>query len=61
MPQEAGHIRNRLLLIFQHIHYLHLMYYKVAWILVSSRTQVQLQTIHDPDYLSVSYDYDCLH
>ena len=38
------------------------MYAKVAWILVSLGTQVQLQIIPDPDYLpddlSVSYDYD---
>ena len=41
---------------------LHLMYAEVAWVLVSSRTQVQPQIILDPDYLpdypSVSYDYD---
>ena len=38
------------------------MYAEVAWVLVSSRTQVQPQVILDPgyfrDYLSVSYDYD---
>ena len=38
------------------------MYAEVAWVLVSSGTQVQPQTIVDPDYLpyylSVSYDYD---
>ena len=38
------------------------MYAEVAWILVSSGTQVQPQIIHDPDYLpdylSISYDYD---
>ena len=37
------------------------MYAEVAWVLVSSGTQVQLQIIlnpdHLPDYLSVSYDY----
>ena len=37
------------------------MYAEVAWVLVSSGTQVQLQVILDPDYLpdylSVSYDY----
>ena len=36
------------------------MYSKVAWVLVSSGTQVQPQVILDPDYLldylSVSYD-----
>ena len=37
------------------------MYAEVAWVLVSSGTQVQPQIIPDPDYLpdylSVSYDY----
>ena len=37
------------------------MYAEVAWVLVSSGTQVQPQVIFDPDYLpdylSVSYDY----
>ena len=37
------------------------MYAEVAWVLVSSETQVQPQIILDPDYLpdylSVSYDY----
>ena len=37
------------------------MYAEVAWVLVSSGTQVQPQIILDPDYLpdylSVSYDY----
>ena len=48
-------------LTFWHIQCLHLMYAEVAWILVSSGTQVQLQVILDPDYLpdylSVFYDY----
>ena len=30
---------------------------EVAWVLVSSGSQVQLQIILDPDYLSVSYGY----
>ena len=66
MHQEAGHIKNIVALIFRHIHCLHLMYSEVAWVLVSSVTQVSPQTILDPDnlpdYLSVSYDYintDC--
>ena len=46
---------------FQHVQYLHLMYAEVAWVLVSSGTQVQPQIIPDPDYLpdylSISYDY----
>ena len=37
------------------------MYAEVAWVLVSSGTQVQLQIIFNPDYLpdylSVSYGY----
>ena len=46
--------------IFRHIQCLHLMYSEVAWVLVSSETQVQPQTILKPDFLpdyhSVSYD-----
>ena len=38
------------------------MYAEVAWVLVSSGTQVQAQITLDPDYLpdyfSVPYDYD---
>ena len=41
------------------------MYAEVAWVLVSSGTQVQPQVILDPDYLrddlSVSYDYALIH
>ena len=37
------------------------MYAEIAWVLVSSGTQVQPQVMLDPDclpdYLSVSYDY----
>ena len=40
------------------------MYAEVAWELVSSETQVQLQTILDPgyhpDYPFVSFDYDIM-
>ena len=46
---------------FWHIQCLHLMFAEVAWVLVSSGTQVQLQTVLNPGYLtnyfSVSYDY----
>ena len=59
--QEAGHIKNIVVLISRHIQCLHLMNSEVAWALVSSGTQVQPQIILDPhylpDYLSVSYDY----
>ena len=38
------------------------MHAVVAWVLVSSGTQVQSQVILDPDYLpkylSISYDYE---
>ena len=41
---------------------LYLMYSEVAWLLVSSETQVQPQIILEPDYLphyiSVSYEYN---
>ena len=61
MLQEAGHIKNTVVLIFRHIQCLLLMYAEVAWVLVSTGTQVQRQTILDLeyplDYLSVSYDY----
>ena len=61
MLQEAGHIKNTVVLIFRHIQCLHLMNSEVAWVLVSSGTQVQPRIILDPDYLSdylfVSYDY----
>ena len=52
------------ILTFRHIQCLHLMYPEVAWVLVSSGTQAQLQVMLDPDYLldylSISYGYyDC--
>ena len=57
--QEASHIKNTNVLIFQYIQCLHLMFVEAA--LVSSRTQVQSQIILDTDYLSdylsVSSDY----
>ena len=60
--QEAGHIKNTVVLIFPHIQCLHLMNSEVAWALVSLGTQIELQIILNPgylpDYFSVSYDYD---
>ena len=62
--KKLVNIKNTVVLIiltFRHIQCLHLMYVEVAWVLVSSRTQVQLQILLDPDYipdyLSVSYGY----
>ena len=59
--QEVAHMKNTVVFIFQHIQCLHLMDSEVAWVLVSSGTQVQPQIILDsdylPDYLSVSYEY----
>ena len=61
MLQEAGHIKNTVVLIFRHIQRLRLINSKVAWLLVSLRTQVQPQVILDPDYLPdylfIFYDY----
>ena len=52
---------DRVDLTFRHIQYLHLINTEIAWVLVSSGTQVQSQIILDPDYLldylSVSYDH----
>ena len=49
------------ILTFRYIQYLHLMYAEVAWVLISSVTQVQTQIILDsdylPDHLSISFDY----
>ena len=60
--QTAGDTKDTVVLIFQHIPCLYLMYAEVAWVLVSSGSQVQSQIILDPyyliDYLSVFYDYD---
>ena len=47
-------IKNTVVLIFRHIHFLHLIYSEVAWILVSLGTQTMN---HLPDHLSISYDY----
>ena len=62
MFQEASHIKNTVVLIFRHIQCLYLISSEVAWVLVSSATQVQPQIILDPDYLpdylSISYGYD---
>ena len=64
-PKNWSNIKNTValtLLTSRHIQCLHLMYAEVAWVLLSSGTQVQPQVILDPDYLpdypSVSYDYD---
>ena len=62
--QEAGHVKNKVVLhlcLLDALFYIYLMHSEVAWILVSSGTQVQPQIVIDPghfaDYLSVSYDY----
>ena len=63
--QGAGHIKNiyyTVVLIFQHIQFLHLLNSEVTWVVVSSGTQVQAEKILHPDYLPeylpVSYYYD---
>ena len=61
MLQEADHIKNTVVLIFQHIHCLDVMNSEVAWVLVSSGTHDQPQIIFNsdylPDYLSISYGH----
>ena len=63
MLQETSHIKNTVVLIFEHIHSLYLMYFEEAWAL--SGTHVQPQIILDPDYppdyLFVLYDYILSH
>ena len=52
-PRSWYHVNNTVvltILTFQHIQCLHMMYAEVAWVLVSSGTQVQPQIIPDPDY-----------
>ena len=50
-PKSWSHINDTVVLTnltLQHIQCLHLMYAEIAWVLVSSRTQVQPQIILDP-------------
>ena len=65
MLQEAGHIKNTVVSIIRYIQCLDLMTSEVAWVLVSSGSQVQQPIILDsdyiPDYLTVSYNYDNCH
>ena len=55
MLQEAGDIKNRVVLILRHIQYLHLTNSEVAWALVSSGTQIQAQIILDSDHLQTIF------
>ena len=64
-PKGWSHRKNTIfltILTFWHIQCLHLMYAEVAWVLVSSGTQVKPQVILDPNYLPdypfLAYDYD---
>ena len=61
MLQEACHIKNTVVLIFRHFQCLHSTSSEVAWVLISSGTQVVPQIILNPsylpDYLSISYDH----
>ena len=53
-PKGWSHIKNTVvltILTFRHIQCLQLMYAEVAWVLISSETQVQPKVILDPDYL----------
>ena len=57
--KKVGKYNVLTILTFWHIQCLHLMYAEVAWVLVSSGTEVQPKIILDPDYfpdyLFVSY------
>ena len=61
-PRSSSHkeYNYTVVLIVRHIQCLHLMNSEVAWVLVSSGTQVQPQMVLDlhylRDYLSASYD-----
>ena len=55
MFQEVGRIKNTVVLIFWHIQCLHLMNSEVAWVLVSSGTQVQPEIILNPEYLQTIF------
>ena len=64
-PKNWSHIKNTVvltILTFWHIQCLHLIYAEIAWVLVSSGIQVQLQVILNPDYLPdyLSVSYDCV-
>ena len=64
MLQEAGHIKNVVLLIFQRIQHLHLMYSEVVCVLVSSVTHVQRQNntwSRLPSRLSLRLFWLCTH
>ena len=57
MLQQIGYTpESTVILIFQ---YFHLMYSEVAWVQVSSGTQVQLSIILDPDYLNTVFLFLC--
>ena len=51
MLQEAGHIKNTVLLDFQHIQCLDLMNSEVDCVIVSSGTLVQPEIVLDQDYI----------
>ena len=62
MLQDYYHKKEYSCFDLAHIQCSHLMYSEVAWVVVSSWSQVRLQIILDPDcladHLSFSYDYD---
>ena len=62
MLQEAGHIKNIVVLLVLHLHCLYVMFSEVAWVLVPSKTQVHPRIILDldyiSDYLSNFFDYE---
>ena len=49
--RAPGHIKKTVVLIFGHFQCLNLMFAELAWVLVSSGTQVQPQITLNPGYL----------
>ena len=51
MLEEAGQIKNTVVLIFRHIECLHVMNFPMDWEWVSSKNQVLRGILLDPGYL----------
>ena len=60
-PNSQENVNNTVALTFPDIQCLHLMFPEVAWALVSSKSQIQLQimlnSFYSHDYISISYEY----
>ena len=61
MLQEAGHINNKVVLIFQHNQCLHLMHSEVAWALVSWAPEDKLFWFNDIPIVLLFFKKDMQH